>query len=86
MLTLKGDTIYYDGQAVAWLTIPNGTLRGRVEAAFDDLPSVAPLRDALEAIDQSDNPAKTVHLTADLVKHVEAWLESLKGTTGERLL
>lgn len=86
MFHITGDTIYYDGQAVAWLTIPNGTLRQQVTEALDDLPTVAPIVEALALVQESEDPAKTLHLTADLVKHVEAWLESLKDTNTGALL
>lgn len=86
MLTLKGDTIYYDGQAVAWLTIPNGTLRGQVEAALDDLPDVTPLRDALNLLDEAEGTAATLALTGSLVRTLEAWLKDNRDHTGETLI
>lgn len=80
MLTLIGDTIYYDDQAVAWVTVPTGTLRGQLQDALDELPDARPLAEAFDRLQESDDPAKTLNLTADLVKHVEAWLNELKDT------
>lgn len=86
MLTLIGQTIYYDSQPVAWLTIPNGTLRGSVKQALGDLPDVTPLREAIEAINQAEGTTKTLYMTAALVDAVGAWLESLKDTNTPGLL
>lgn len=86
MLTLIGQTIYYDGHPVAWLTIPNGTLRGQVEQALDDLPDVTPLRTALNQLDEAEGTAATLALTGSLVRTLETWLKENQTATGETLI
>lgn len=76
MLTVTGDTIYYDGKAVAWLTVPNGSLRQEVLDALDDLPDSQPLQDAMALVDQADTPAKVLHCTGALVETVRTWLDT----------
>lgn len=86
MLTLIGHTIYYDGQAVAWLTIPNGTLRGQVEAALDDLPDVTPLRDALNLLDEAEGLTQMAVRAEHVAKTLETWLKDNRDTTGETFI
>lgn len=86
MLTLIGQTIYYDGHPVAWLTIPNGTLRGQVEAALDDLPDVTPLRDALNLFDEADGLTQLAVRAEHIATTLETWLKDNRDHTGETLL
>lgn len=86
MLTLVGQTIYYDGQAVAWLTIPNGTLRGQVEAALDDLPDITPLRDALNLFDEADGLTQLAVRAEHIATTLETWLKENRDHTGEKLI
>lgn len=86
MLTLKGDTIYYDGQAVAWLTIPNGTLRGQLEAALDDLPDVSPLREALTLFGEAEGLTQLAVRAEHIATTLETWLKDNQTATGEKLI
>lgn len=86
MLTLIGQTIYYDGHPVAWLTIPNGTLRGQVEAALDDLPDVTPLRDALNLFDEADGLTQLAVRAEHVATTLETWLKENSIATGETFI
>ena len=85
MLTLKGDTIYYDGYPVAWLTIPNGTLRGQVEAALDDLPDVTPLAAALGAFEGAQGIEQLAATAAALAYELDTWLKENRDHISETL-
>lgn len=85
MLTLIGQTIYYDGQPVAWLTIPNGTLRGCVEQALDDLPDMTPLRAALVRFDEAEGLTQLA-VTADALALEVGEFVSLNRQPGDPLI
>lgn len=86
MLTLIGQTIYYDGQAVAWLTIPNGSLRGSVEAALNDLPDVTPLREALDLFDEAKGLTQLAVRAEHVAMTLETWLRQNRDHITETLL
>jgi len=86
MLTITGDTIYYDGKAVAWLTVPPGTLRAQVEQALSDLPDVAPLRQALTYHGEAETLSQPATTAEHVVKTLEVWLDDNQDTLTETLI